>query len=88
MSWMKPDPAKIAAVRDMEPPKDKGELETILGMVNYLSKFATMLFDINAPMCHLLKELIWDAQQDKAFKKVKKLITREPGPILSYFDPS
>lgn len=30
---IKPDPAKIAAIRDMEPPKDKGELETILGML-------------------------------------------------------
>ncbi|KAL0154230.1 hypothetical protein M9458_050484 [Cirrhinus mrigala] len=28
---VKPDPAKVAAVRDMEPPKDKGELETVLG---------------------------------------------------------
>ena len=53
---VKPDPAKIAAVRDMEPPKDKSELETILGMVNYLSKFALMLSEINAPMRHLLKE--------------------------------
>lgn len=34
---IKPNPGKIAAVRDMEPPKDKGELETILGMINYLS---------------------------------------------------
>ena len=53
---VKPDPAKITAVRDMEPPKDKSELETILGMVNYLSKFALMLSEINAPMRHLLKE--------------------------------
>lgn len=45
-----PDPAKIAAVRDMEPPKDRAELETILGMVNFLSKFAPMLSDVNAPM--------------------------------------
>lgn len=88
---IKPDPAKIAAVRDMEPPKDKGELETILGMVNYLPKFAPMLSDINAPMRHLLKEsseFLWDAQHDEAFKKMKELITREPGPVLAYYDPS
>ena len=88
---VKPDPAKIAAVRDMEPPKNRAELETILGMVNYLSKFAPMLSDVNAPMRHLLKEsseFIWDAQHDEAFKKMKELITQEPGPVLTYFDPS
>lgn len=47
---VKPDQAKVAAVRDMEPPKDKGELETVLGMINYLSKFAPGLSDVNAPL--------------------------------------
>lgn len=88
---VKPDPAKIAAIKDMKPPKDKGELETILGMVNYLSKFAPGLASINAPLRHLLKEsseFVWDTQHDDAFKKIKELITREPGPVLTYFDPS
>lgn len=88
---VKPDPAKIRAVRDMKPPKDKGELETILGMVNYLSKFAPMLSDINAPLRQLLKEsseFVWDAQHDRAFEKMKELITREPGPVLAYYNPS
>ena len=53
---IKPDPAKIAAIKEMKSPKDKGELVTILGMVNYLSKFAPGLASINAPMHHLLKE--------------------------------
>lgn len=51
----------------MEAPKNKGELETILGMVNYLSKFAPCLPDINAPLHQLLKEsseFIWDAQHE------------------------
>ena len=58
-----PDPAKIVALRDMRPPKDKAEPETILGMVNHSSKFAPMLSYINAPLHHLLKdssELVWD----------------------------
>ncbi len=87
---VKPDPAKVAAVRDMEPPKDKGELETVLGMINYLSKFAPGLSDVNAPLRQLLKEsseFVWDVQHDKAFKKMKELLTCEPGPVLAYFDP-
>ena len=29
---LKPDPAKVAAIRDMDPPRSRAELETILGM--------------------------------------------------------
>lgn len=42
-------------------------------------------------MITLLKEssqFRWDAQQDAAFKKIKELLTQEPGPVLRYFDPS
>uniref|UniRef100_A0A3P9LL44 Gypsy retrotransposon integrase-like protein 1 n=1 Tax=Oryzias latipes TaxID=8090 RepID=A0A3P9LL44_ORYLA len=88
---IKPDPEKIRAIKEMEAPKNKGELETLLGMVNYLSKFAPCLSDINAPLRQLLKEsseFVWDAQHEQAFSKMKELITREPGPVLTYFDPS
>ncbi|RXN35723.1 Retrovirus-related Pol poly from transposon [Labeo rohita] len=87
---VKPDPAKVGAVRDMEPPKDKGELETVLGMSNCLSKFALGLSDVNVPLRQLLKEsseFVWDVQHDKAFKKMKELLTCQPGPVLAYFDP-
>lgn len=42
-------------------------------------------------MRHLLKEsseFSWNAQHDEAFRKMKELITREPGPVLTYFDPN
>lgn len=74
----------------MEPPKNKAELETVLGMVNYLSKFAPCLSEINTPLCQLLKqssEFIWDAQHDTAFCKIKDLIAKESGPVLAYYDP-
>lgn len=53
---VKPDPDKVTSVRDMELPKDKGELETVLGMINYLSKFAPGLSHVNVPLQQLLKE--------------------------------
>lgn len=87
---IKPDPEKVSAIKNMEPPKSKAELETVLGMINYLSKFAPCLSDINAPLRQLLKqssEFIWDSQHDDAFQKMKDLITKEPGPILAYYDP-
>ena len=75
----------------MEPPNSHAVLETVLGMVNYLAKFAPSLSNANARLCQLLKqssEFLWDKQHDIAFQNVKDLITREPGQILAYYDPN
>ena len=37
---LKPDPGKVKAIVDMGPPKDKKDLQTVLGMMTYLAKFA------------------------------------------------
>ena len=61
---MSVDPGKVKAIVDMDPPEDKPQLQTILGMANYLSKFAPNLSEITAPMRSLLKqdvEFIWDS---------------------------
>ena len=86
---LKPDPTKLATITQMEPPNNKAELATILGMVNYLSRFAPNLAAITAPMRDLMKkdsEFVWDAQQDCAFKQMKEVITSVD--TLAYFDPS
>ena len=36
---LKPDPAKVRAVKDMPKPKQKADVQRFLGVVNYLSKF-------------------------------------------------
>ncbi len=88
---LQPDPSKIAAIEQMEPPANKAELETILGMVNYLAKFAPRLAEVTAPLRDLLKknnEFLWDSQQDVAFRAMKELMTQQPGPVLAYYDAS
>lgn len=87
---VKPDPEKVSAIKHMRPPKSKVELETVLGMVNYPSKFPPCLSDINAPLRQLFKEsseLIWDSQHDTAFQNKKYLTTKETGTVLAYYDP-
>lgn len=86
---LKPDPSNARAVTDMQPPQNKTELETILGMVNYLSKFAPNLSEITSPLRKLLVKDVhfpWDQPQEQAFQKVKDVITQSPGPVLSYYD--
>ena len=86
---VRPDPNKVAAIKDMAAPQSKAELETILGMITYLSKFAPRLSEATAPLRQLLKEsseFVWDSNHDAAFQQVKSILTQEPGPVLAYFD--
>ena len=79
---VQPDPKKIAAIQEMEQ-----ELETLLGMVNYLAKFTPNLAETTSPMRSLLKkdsEFIWDCAQQTAFDKMKLLITSAG--TLAYYD--
>jgi transposase InsO family protein len=86
---LKPDPAKVKAVQEMAPPVDKKELQTMIGMINYLAKFAPQLSETIKPMRDLLKEDVefrWDHPQEEALKKAKQVILSQP--VLVYFDPS
>ena len=70
-------------------PYIREKLERFLGMVNYLSKFASNLAEITSPLRSSEKEtvFIWNEPQTRgrAFEKVKEIITQSP--VLCYFDP-
>ncbi|XP_052797485.1 uncharacterized protein K02A2.6-like [Mya arenaria] len=87
---LKKSTSKTEAIQKMKPPKNKSELETILGMVNYLSRFAPNLADVTAPLRQLLSkevEFCWETAQSDAFDKMKQIIT-DPNQVLSYYDKS
>ena len=75
---LKPDPAKIQGVQEMPTPESKQDVKRLLGMVNYLQKFAPNLSEATAPMRELLKEenqFLWDEEvQGRSFRRVKQLI--------------
>ena len=74
---MSPNSAKVQAVMDLKPPKDIKQLKLIMGLVNYLARYAPHLVTTVQPMFDLLKSdqtFTWDASQRKVFEKVK-LIT-------------
>ena len=87
---LKPDPDKVKAIKDMPDPKDKKELQTMLGMITYLAKFASnQLSEITKPLRDLLKddvEFTWDTPQKDALNKIKTMMSEEP--VLAYYDPS
>eukprot|EP00057_Strongylocentrotus_purpuratus_P027755 XP_011682229.1 PREDICTED: uncharacterized protein K02A2.6-like [Strongylocentrotus purpuratus] len=84
---LKPDPAKIKAVRDMQNPSDAAGVQRFLGFVNYLSKFLPNLSEMCEPLRSLTKkdvEWCWLDVHDNAIKRIKKAVTSEP--VLRYFD--
>ena len=86
---IKPDPKKIKAITEMKAPNDKKELETLLGMVTYLSKFAPHLSDMTKPLRDLLKDsndFIWEKQQEDTWQKIKDTLTSKP--VLALYDPN
>ena len=88
---LKMDPQKVKALKEMPAPTSRAELETVLGMIMYLQKFAPNMAELTNPLRQLLSgntEFIWDRPQQDAFDKIKDVITREPGPVVAYFDPN
>ena len=84
----KPDPEKVRAVKEMPPPTNVKELQTLLGFVQYLAKFIANMSDITAPLRQLLEKDIqwhWDLEQQSAFDLLKDEMTNAP--VLRFYDP-
>ncbi|UYV68297.1 K02A2.6-like [Cordylochernes scorpioides] len=84
---IRPDPAKIEAVAKMPAPIDVHGVRRFLGMVNHLGRFVENLSEIVAPLNQLLvkgQEFVWDCSQERAFRKLKELLTTQP--ILAAYD--
>ena len=84
-----PDPDKVKAVEEMPEPTTKQELKSLLGFVNYLSKFLPKLSEVAQPLRDLTvkeAEFIWSTQHAKSFKEIRELVVEHPA--LKYYDPS
>ena len=84
---VKPDPAKVRAIKDMPAPSDKKGVERLLGTINYLAKFIPNMSTITQPVRSLLKSDIifeWKESQEKAFQEIKEVLSKHP--VLAYFD--
>ncbi|XP_032241511.2 uncharacterized protein K02A2.6-like [Nematostella vectensis] len=86
---LKPDPDKLQGIEEMPTPTNKQDIKRLLGMANYLQKFAPNLSEAAAPMREVLREenqFHWDEQvQGQSFKNVKKIVSQAP--VLKFFDP-
>ena len=86
---VKPDPQKVNAIKEINTPEDKKELQRIMAMVNYLAKFIPNLSNVTVPLRELLKKDTawhWEEIHQKAFKEIKSRVTAEK--LLQYYDVS
>ena len=84
----KPDPEKVRAVKEMPPPTNVKELQTLLGFDQNLAKFIANMSEITAPLRQLLEKDIqwqWDLEQQSAFDLLKDKVTHAP--VLRFYDP-
>ena len=84
---IKPDESRIEAILNLPSPQKKKDVERLLGMVTYLSKFIPNMSTLTEPLRVLLKQKVhwhWEEQQEKALNEIKKVLTSKP--VLSYYD--
>ena len=86
------DPNKLKAINKMPSPTDRADFQRVLGMVNYVQKFAPNLADLAKPLRELVKkqnEFVWEEGVHgkclEQVKQVKQVLTLSP--VLKFFDP-
>ena len=86
-SGLRPDPQKTQAILNMDPSASLADLQTFLGMVQFLSRFVPNLASLSANLWDLTKkssEFQWGPEHQSAVDKVKEAVTSTSS--LQYFD--
>ena len=86
---MHPDPKKVQGITEMTVPMDKQQLQSFLGMVNYMGTFIPNLSHHTEPLLAMLKKdnvFHWEEQQTWSFQQVKTLIANANTTPLRYYD--
>ena len=84
---IKPLPAKVQAIMKLAEPKNRKELRSFIGIVNYYRDMWLRRSHVLAPLASLTSKKakwVWGEAQQKAFATAKKVIAREV--LLAYPD--
>lgn len=82
-----PDPERIKSIRVMKHPANKKDLQTYLGVINYMRSFIPNLSELTASFRDLLKKNViftWTQKHTEIFEQIKTLIVNSP--LLVPFD--
>ena len=80
--------SNITTIKDMQAPQCKKQVQSFIGMVNYLWKFSARLSKLAEPIRELCKEKVpfnWGLEHENAFHLIKREIVAAP--VLAYYNP-
>ncbi|UYV66601.1 hypothetical protein LAZ67_4002266 [Cordylochernes scorpioides] len=83
-----PSTNNIETIRKLNSPRNKKDLQRVLGSINIYSKFMPNYAKLRLPLNNLLKKDVkwkWDEECETAFSKLKNMITSKP--ILAIYNP-
>ena len=86
---MHPDPKKVQGITEMTVPTDKQQLQSFLGIANYMGTFIPNLSHYTEPIWAMLKKeniFHWEEQQTWSFQNIKALITKANNTPLQYYN--
>ena len=84
----KPSSEKVKAITNMPQPANKKELQSFIGMVNYLGKFTPRLSELAECLQDLIRINVtfkWGPEHTEALTAIKQEIIQAP--VLKYYDP-
>lgn len=83
---LKPNPARVDAIKNMPEPKTKEEVSRFLGMINYLSRFIPNLSSESSSLrnvCLRNSDWKWSVLEQEEFRKLKDVVSEST--VLKYY---
>ena len=84
-----PDPKKIDDIVNLQTPTSASEVRSLLGMINYCSRFISDYATKTEPLrklTHKDQPWEWTSQHDSAVDQLKEALVNAP--VTAYFDPA
>lgn len=78
---VRPDPQKIAAVKNFPVPRNSKNIRQFLGLTGYYRRFIPDFSKIAKPLSDLLKKDVkftWNTETQKSFDTLRELLCKEP----------
>ncbi|CAI7871274.1 unnamed protein product [Closterium sp. NIES-53] len=86
---IKINPKKIKTIQEWKAPTNVTEIQSFLGIVNYVRRFMPNMARITSPLTDLLhkdRNFVWGEEAEAAFQELKQLLVSPP--VLHIADPS
>ena len=87
-SGCKPSKDEISAITAMPSPTNRKQVQSFIGMINYLSNFSPRLSELAEPIRELSQDKLpfnWGLEHQQAFTQMKNEISSLP--VLTYYNP-